>query len=160
MDKKIAESFCRTKGQREDSSQTRAKTEENTCQQPAFEFYNCDSKVRTSSKRKNTPQQMEKMVQQREQKSADKSFEKRKRSIKARELFELLENQEYTCALSGVELTPENVSCDHIVALEKGGRHDISNLQLVHRTVNRMKTTMFQDEFIKWCQLIAETNGS
>ncbi len=131
-----------------------------SCQQPAFKFYNCDSKVRKASKRKNTPQQMEKMVQQREQEPADESIKKRKRSIKARELFELLENQEYTCALSGVELTPENVSCDHIVALEKGGRHDISNLQLVHRTVNRMKTTMFQDEFIKWCQLIAETNGS
>ncbi len=82
MDKKIAESFCRTEGQRKDSLQTRAKTEKNSCQQPAFKFYNCDSKVRKASKRKNTPQQMEKMVQQREQEPADESIKKRKRSIR------------------------------------------------------------------------------
>jgi len=72
--------------------------------------------------------------------------------------MELLEAQEYRCNLSGVELKPDNVSCDHIVPLEKGGSHDISNLQLVHKKINRMKNTMMQNEFIEFCNLVAAEN--
>lgn len=160
MGKEITEYSSRTKRQRKNGSQEIGATEKRERQQESFEFYGCDGKMRQPSKRENTPQQMEKVVQQREQKSTREVSKKRTRSIKAADLFKLLEKQEYICSLSGVELTPENVSCDHIVALEKGGKHDIANLQLVHRTVNRMKTTMLQDEFLDWCRLISKHNGS
>ena len=160
MESKVASHISGTKRQREDGSQTIDKAKESDANQQAADSNNCNAKVRESSKFKNTQQQVEEMVQQREQKSARESSTKRTRSIKASQLHKLLEEQEYTCALSGVELTPENVSCDHVIALEKGGRHDISNLQLVHRTVNRMKTTMLQDEFVSWCRLVSESHGS
>lgn len=73
--------------------------------------------------------------------------------------MELLERQDYRCALSGIELTPETVSIDHIVAVSDGGGDEIENLQLVDMIVNSMKGTMSNYEFKKWCARVAQWNG-
>lgn len=67
----------------------------------------------------------------------------------------ILIRQQYRCALSGVVLSPDCASLDHIVPLSKGGRHVLSNCQIVHPIVNRLKADMSQEEFVGWAKLIA-----
>jgi 5-methylcytosine-specific restriction endonuclease McrA len=67
----------------------------------------------------------------------------------------ILSKQGYRCALSGVVLSPESASLDHIVPLSKGGKHTLCNLQIVHPVVNGLKGQMSQDEFMQWIDLIA-----
>jgi len=43
-----------------------------------------------------------------------------------------------------------------MIAVRDGGTHDISNLQVLHVVVNRMKGTISNDEFIQWCQLVGK----
>lgn len=73
--------------------------------------------------------------------------------------MEMLKDQGYRCALSGMELTPSNVSLDHIKPLDSGGTHTMNNVHLVTKEVNRMKSTMSMDEFVGICRCIAETRG-
>lgn len=77
---------------------------------------------------------------------------------------EKLHQQNYRCALSGVRLTPDSFELDHIISMAEGGTDDPSNLQCVHPKVNRMKRTMGNDEFIRWCndvsRFMAKTSGS
>jgi 5-methylcytosine-specific restriction endonuclease McrA len=75
--------------------------------------------------------------------------------IDAAFLKKLIEKQEYRCALSGVVLTPDEAELDHIVPFEQGGKHVKSNVQWVHREVNRMKAQMRQVEFIEWCRKVS-----
>ena len=85
-----------------------------------------------------------------------------KRSELSREiLFEILEEQNYKCALSGVELTCElrrgeriwtNASVDRI---EAGGPYVKSNIQLVCRGLNSWRSSIPVDEFIWWCEQVA-----
>lgn len=72
-------------------------------------------------------------------------------------LMRLVETQKFRCALSGVELTPENAALDHILPVAKGGEHKIENLQWVHKEVNRMKGAMDQDTFVEMCRLVVNT---
>jgi len=67
----------------------------------------------------------------------------------------ILSQQDYRCALSGVVLSPDCASLDHIRPLSKGGQHVLSNIQIVHTIVNGLKGEMTQDEFIQWAKLIA-----
>jgi len=76
----------------------------------------------------------------------------------------ILIRQEYRCALSGVVLSPDCASLDHIEPLSKGGTHTLDNVQIVHPVVNTLKGEMSQKEFIGWIKLIAsstqdETDG-
>ena len=75
--------------------------------------------------------------------------------VTAKSLIRLLESQGKRCALSGVELTPDTVSADHIKPLDAGGTDDLRNVQLVHSVVNSMKGTMSQADFMHWCRTIA-----
>lgn len=77
------------------------------------------------------------------------------RRITGQHLYYLLKKQQFKCALSGVDLEPEDASLDHIVPFSRGGKHELSNLQIVHAAVNRMKGTLSQEEFIGWCNKIA-----
>jgi 5-methylcytosine-specific restriction endonuclease McrA len=78
--------------------------------------------------------------------------------VTASNVLRLLEWQQYRCALTGRELTPETASLDHIVPVRSGGEHRIENTQILHRDVNRAKTTMTNDEFIQLCQeIVAHT---
>jgi 5-methylcytosine-specific restriction endonuclease McrA len=80
---------------------------------------------------------------------------KEKTKATPRDLRHLIEFQEYRCALSGVPLTPEVARLDHIKPVADGGNDLLENLQWVHEDVNRMKGSLSQDQFIKWCSMIA-----
>ncbi len=67
-------------------------------------------------------------------------------------ILRLLEHQRYCCALTGRQLTPETASLDHIVPVRCGGEHVIENTQVLHKNVNRAKTTMTREEFIQLCR--------
>lgn len=71
-------------------------------------------------------------------------------------VLRLLERQNYRCALTGRPLTPELASLDHIVPVRCGGMHQIENAQVLHRNVNRAKTTMNNEEFIALCREVVE----
>ena len=71
----------------------------------------------------------------------------------------MLESQEYKCALSGRDLTPENCALDHIMPLSRGGAHEIENAHLVTDQVNRAKGVMTAEEFVAMCCDVAETAG-
>lgn len=75
------------------------------------------------------------------------------------QLMQLLVAQEYRCALSGIELTVDTVTVDHIVAVSDGGGDEIENIQLVHTIVNSMKGTLSNYEFKKWCARVGQWNG-
>ena len=72
------------------------------------------------------------------------------------ELLGLIKRQDYRCALTGLEITPEAAELDHMLPVTAGGTHSIDNLQVLHKTVNRMKAAMENGEFILWCQRIAD----
>lgn len=71
-------------------------------------------------------------------------------------LVELIEKQEYRCALSGMPLTPDIASLDHIVPVSKGGKHEVGNVAWVHEEINRMKGTLSKDEFLAMCLKVVE----
>lgn len=75
--------------------------------------------------------------------------------VTSKKLLKKLECQDWKCALSGVELTPEAASLDHKKPLTDGGGDDMVNVQIVHVTINTMKGTMGEKEFVWWCQLVA-----
>lgn len=75
------------------------------------------------------------------------------------ELRALIEKQGYRCAMSGVALEPDTANLDHIVPVTEGGGHDIGNLQVLHRDVNRMKGQLSNEEFVRWCCLIAHNHA-
>jgi 5-methylcytosine-specific restriction endonuclease McrA len=70
-------------------------------------------------------------------------------------LMQLIEDQEYRCALSGVELTPEEAALDHKVPVSNGGSDELHNLHWVSNDINRAKGTMSNDEFIQMCKRVA-----
>ena len=87
---------------------------------------------------------------------------KKREHLTAAMLLEMLEEQEYRCAISGVELTcilqkgtksPTNVSIDRI---EAGGPYIRENVQLVCNAVNKWRGDTPLSEFIWWCKQITE----
>lgn len=78
------------------------------------------------------------------------------KAITASKILNIIEGQQYKCALSGRKLTPETASVDHIVPLSKGGTHDISNIWVVDHRVNIAKGTMSVEEFVTMCREIAK----
>lgn len=76
----------------------------------------------------------------------------------AAEILALVESQDFRCALSGVRLSPDVAQIDHIVPVSRGGGGEISNLQVLHKEVNRMKGTMGNLEFAEWCAKVASAS--
>jgi 5-methylcytosine-specific restriction endonuclease McrA len=68
----------------------------------------------------------------------------------------LAKKQKLKCAISGIKLTGENLSLDHIVPLSRGGDSEITNLQLVEKRVNVMKSDMNIDELVQICEAIVK----
>lgn len=81
-----------------------------------------------------------------------------KKKANGKQLLKLIERQEYRCALSGIELTPETAALDHIVPISNGGGDNIENLQWVHEEINRMKGTMDNKQFIQTVRKVARWN--
>jgi 5-methylcytosine-specific restriction endonuclease McrA len=71
-------------------------------------------------------------------------------------VLQLLEWQGYRCALTGRPLTPDTASLDHVVPVRNGGEHRIENVQVLHKDVNRAKSTMTNEEFVQLCREVVE----
>lgn len=84
----------------------------------------------------------------------------KKGKITAKSLVELIEKQNFRCALSGVELTPDTASIDHKIPISRGGLNDISNLWILEANINRAKNTMTVEEFIQMCRDVTEFHRS
>jgi len=67
-------------------------------------------------------------------------------------VMDLLDRQQYRCALSGRRLTPTTAALDHIVSISNGGDHIIENAQVLHKDVNRAKASLTNTEFIGLCR--------
>lgn len=74
----------------------------------------------------------------------------------ADEVIRLLKRQDYCCALSGVELTPETAALDHVIPIARGGTHSIRNAQILNKDVNRAKGTLTNAEFIALCRAVVD----
>ena len=81
-------------------------------------------------------------------------------NITIEELAELLEQQQYKCALSGVEIGfSKTAACRGNTAsvdrTDSTKGYISGNVQWVHKDVNLMKMDFSQEEFIHWCKTIA-----
>lgn len=74
--------------------------------------------------------------------------------VTAKKLRQLIDFQNYRCALTGDELAPETASVDHKIPISKGGTNVMENVQVLHSEVNRMKGSMSTLEFILLCRKI------
>jgi 5-methylcytosine-specific restriction endonuclease McrA len=83
-------------------------------------------------------------------------FKTKKSKANAKQLMQLLKQQAYRCALSGIELTPETAVIDHKIPVSRGGGNEIENLQWLHEDVNRAKGVLSQDQFLKVCRLVSQ----
>ena len=76
-------------------------------------------------------------------------------------VLQLLESQQYRCALTGRELTPDTSALDHIIPIRCDGEHVIENTQVLHKDVNRAKGSMTNVEFIGMCEeVVTHAAGS
>lgn len=85
---------------------------------------------------------------------------KRRDGAFAKLMLAKLEEQNYTCALTGDKLIPSlNCSVDHIVPKSKGGAiDDPNNLRWVTVDANRAKGDLSDEEFFAFCQRVIEHN--
>lgn len=67
----------------------------------------------------------------------------------------MIEEQQYKCAGTGVELQPESASLDHKKPRSLGGTNDIDNLHIIHDIVNRSKADMDWPDFVAMCHAVA-----
>jgi 5-methylcytosine-specific restriction endonuclease McrA len=79
----------------------------------------------------------------------------------AKRIRRLVELQGFRCAMTGLKLTPEDANLDHIVPIAAGGKHVMGNVQVVHKVINQMKSTLPKEEFIEWCRrVVAHADSS
>lgn len=76
--------------------------------------------------------------------------------IKPFDLWKIAKQQKLRCALTGLPLTFDTVSVDHIIPISKGGLNAPDNLRLLHVSVNRMKLDYSDKEFSNICRLVIE----
>lgn len=80
------------------------------------------------------------------------------------QVWELYEKQNRRCALSNLEIKffPDyNLAHKHTVSIDRINSqkgYTIDNIQLVHKVVNQMKNIFDTEEFVCFCNLIAERN--
>ena len=80
--------------------------------------------------------------------------------VTAKRLHQLLVEQRFKCKYTGIKLTPETASLDHVVPVsEEFNGHTMDNVVWVHTCVNIMKGTLSLEEFIQWCKQITEHSG-
>lgn len=79
--------------------------------------------------------------------------------IRGRDLMKLLLWQQKRCAYSGRALTPDDVTGDHVVSVDRGGSHGIENIRLVTEDINRMKGTLSLQELVDYCRDVVRIFG-
>ena len=75
------------------------------------------------------------------------------------ELRSILEDQDYKCALTGEELTPENTAFDHKNPLSQGGSSEKENLHAVIKQANVSKSDMSMKEYVDICAKVIKHVG-
>ena len=75
------------------------------------------------------------------------------------DLREILEEQNFLCALTGDNLTPDNTTFDHIKPLSKGGSSLKENLQAVTKQSNLCKSNQEMQDFLDLCYKILKFKG-
>lgn len=83
---------------------------------------------------------------------ATKVLRHRQSRVTLASIMALVESQNYSCALTGRPLNPQEAALDHVLPISRGGRHEITNAQVLHKDVNRAKGTLTNDEFISLCR--------
>jgi hypothetical protein len=73
--------------------------------------------------------------------------------------MELLEAQNFRCAMTGRALTPRTAALDLIVPIRCGGEHVIENTQILDKAVNRAKGSLTSAEFITLCREVVTWTG-
>lgn len=76
--------------------------------------------------------------------------------LKPSDLLGVAKRQKLLCPFTGIKLTAQNISVDHIVPLSKGGSNRVDNIRLVHNMVNRMRLEYSDEEFIQMCHQISD----
>lgn len=84
-------------------------------------------------------------------------------SLTIEKMWELFVKQKNRCAISGVEidfatnsrLKDQTASLDRI---DSSLGYEVSNVQWIHKDVNKMKNNMSDDSLIKWCRIICKNN--
>ncbi len=93
-------------------------------------------------------------------KQANRSVKRLKSPIKVIpfDLWKLAKKQKCKCALTGLPLTKNNISLDHIQSVSLGGNNNFENLRLVMKKVNIAKQSMTDQEFIQLCRSVIDFN--
>lgn len=71
----------------------------------------------------------------------------------------MIEEQQYKCAGTGVELQPESASLDHKTPRSIGGTNEIANLHIIHDLLNRAKADMDWPDFVAMCHAVARQHA-
>lgn len=77
--------------------------------------------------------------------------------ITAFDLWKIAKKQKLLCPLTGVKLTNENISIDHITPKSLGGENIPLNIRLVIKQVNAAKQAMTDVAFIELCHRVSAT---
>lgn len=77
-------------------------------------------------------------------------------SLAIEDMADLLEKQEFKCALSGLEIgfTHKNWTAS-IDRIDSSGGYVLENVQWVHKEVNHMKMELPQTRFVELCKCVA-----
>lgn len=67
--------------------------------------------------------------------------------------WEKLEEQQHKCALSNIDISFYNKTAS-LDRIDNSLGYTKTNIQWLHKTVNKIKHNLIQSEFIRWCQLI------
>lgn len=85
----------------------------------------------------------------------DKAYDNCNDRTKWKELKYLIEQQNYKCSYTGITLIPGvNASIDHIIPRSLGGSNELSNLQWVDLSINKMKADILPERFLELINLI------
>lgn len=86
-----------------------------------------------------------------------------KLSISCKEVYDLLADQNFRCALSGNKLylsqtykehTKEKKTTASLDRIDSSKGYVLSNLQWVHKDINKMKWAFNEEIFLNWCKTI------
>ena len=76
--------------------------------------------------------------------------------VTAFDLWKIAKKQRLICPLTGLKLTADIVSVDHIIPVSKGGTNAPSNIRLVHKVINHMKNHYSDTQFLEMCSLVTK----
>lgn len=83
------------------------------------------------------------------------------------DLEEKINNQNFKCAISGLDITLPICHIDFLKnrkwtasldRIDSSKEYTKDNIQFVHKDINKMKMNLDEEQFLKYCKIIAEYN--